>query len=428
MSITTLRPAEADVIRREARTGGRRLTVAVLAGILLMLALAPIYMSDAWLSMLGKAYIAALFALSFNMLFGQAGMLSFGHAAYYGLGAFAAVHLMNAVERGLVWVPTPLIPLAGAVIGALMGVIAGVFAGRRSGVYFAMVTLALSELLYTLAPNLHELFGGESGISSYRSPFMMFNFGRESHVYTMVLGWFILCAILIYAMTGTLFGRLAVALRESEARLPALGYNVYWTKVFLFALSGLFAGVAGALLAVSTESANYFTFAVGNSAAVVLQTFIGGSSIFLGPVVGAGIMTLFGYVVSDLTRAWLLYQGLIFITLMLLAPKGIAVLAINAASDVANHGARAVKRLAVVLAGILLITFGVVLMFEILSAVLTRDYQVQIERGAGWGPVGVFWTQWRPLSPLTWLVIVVPVSAGVLIARRATRTELGSEA
>ncbi len=414
LSIATFNdaPIEAD----RACRGSRGLWIFI-AIVVVVFAAAPFYLSDAWMSVLGKAYIAALFALAFNLLFGQAGMLSFGHAAYFGIGAFAAIHAMEAVQDGLLWLPTPLMPLTGALAGLAAGAIAGIFASRRSGVYFAMVTLAISELLYTIAPNLQEIFGGESGISSYREPFLIFNYGRESHVYTTIFGWFVLCALLLHLLTRTLFGRLAVALRESETRLPALGFNVYRTKVLLFALSGMFAGIAGALLSITNESANYLTFGVGTSATVVLNTFIGGVSVFLGPAIGAIIMTLFGYFVSDLTRSWLLYQGLIFIALMLLAPRGVASLAIASFDDVSTHGVSGLKRVLTVAVSVALVGFGIVMFVELFSAMFTRDYRVNLERTGELAPIYFLWRMWDPLSVLTWLLPVVSVAAGTLAVR-----------
>ena len=144
-------------------------TIVLLAGLaghaLLIL---PLFLSPNLLNAAIKMMIAALFALAFTLAMGQAGMLSFGHAAYYGLGAFAALHLMRAVEQKLFGFPTPLIPLAGALVGFVFGLVFGWFATQRTGVYFSMVTLALAELLLTLAPTWNSVFGGESGISTMR--------------------------------------------------------------------------------------------------------------------------------------------------------------------------------------------------------------------------------------------------------------------
>ncbi|CAH1662465.1 MULTISPECIES: branched-chain amino acid ABC transporter permease [unclassified Chelatococcus] len=396
---------------------GRSRQIVVFVALLIVLASAPFYLNDAWMSVIGKAYIAALFALSFNLLFGQAGMLSFGHAAYFGLGAFMAIHAMKAVDAGLIYIPTPFIPLTGAAIGLVTGGLAGLFACRRSGVYFAMVTLAMSELIYVLAPNLQEFFGGESGVTAYRSAFLTFNFGRESHVYSLILGWFAICVVFLRLFTTTLMGRLAIALRENENRLPALGYNVYWSKVLLFAISGMFAGVAGALLSMATESANYAIFSVNHSAAVVLQTFIGGASVFLGPVVGAFVLTVFGYVVSDLTRSWLLYQGLIFIALMLFAPKGFAVLLMDAAKDFRERGVGTIRDIGIVLAGVILVGLGVLLLVEVLSTVMTHDYMTKAGQTGTWVPVPALGFAWNPAEVITWFLPILSLVLGVCVLR-----------
>jgi len=406
------------MLAKASRSSGKGYAIALTA-IIALLALGPFYLSDAWLGVLGKAYIAALFALSFNLLSGQAGMLSFGHSAYLGVGAFAAIHVMKAVQAGLFWLPTPFIPLSGALAGVLAGGIAGIFACQRSsGVYFAMVTLAISELIHTIAPNIQELFGGETGISSYRAAFLAFNFGRESHVYTLILIWTVICAIVMWLFARTLFGRLAMALRENEGRLPALGFNVYWTKVVPFAISGMFAGIAGALLSIATESANYSLFSVDASTAVVLHTFIGGSSLFLGPAIGAIIMTVFGYAASDATRSWLLYQGLIFIALMLSAPRGIALLALDTIDDIADRGARALLRALLIVVAVLLIAMGIVMAFEIVTQILTTEYQLAHTQTGRWNSISVYRVKWDPLSPFTWLVAIGSVVVGVLALRR----------
>lgn len=267
--------------------------------------------------------IAALFAMGFNLLMGQGGMLSFGHAAHYGIGAFSVLHLMKAVEDFGWNIPTPLLPIAGGVGGLVIGVIVGYFASKRSGVYFSLVTLALAEMLHSLAPHWDGLFGGEAGLSSIRMPFGQFNFGSMLEVYYVTLFWVTLCILLLWAYTKTPFGRLTLALRDNEQRARFMGYNVHATKVIVFGISAMFSGVAGGLLAFANEVGNYVLFSTHTSALVVLHTFVGGSAVFFGPAFGAVSLTLFAFIISDLTRSWLLYQGVIFVLIMLYAPIGI---------------------------------------------------------------------------------------------------------
>ena len=265
--------------------------------------------------------IASLFALSFNLA-GEGGMLSFGHAAFFGVGAFGTVHAMQMAESTFP-IPTPVLPLFGLLTGLSVGAVFGYFATKRSGVYFSMTTYAVAELLHSMAPRLSALFGGEAGLSSMRMPWMGFQFGTDTEVYYLILFWFLLGVLALYCYTLTPLGHVTLAVRENELRLKFLGYDARKTKLLIFTLSAGGSGLAGGLQAVTTEAANYIFFAIPVSAAVVLHTFVGGSR-FLGPAVGATVMVGLGYALSDVTRLWPLYQGLIFIAVILFLPQGLA--------------------------------------------------------------------------------------------------------
>ena len=369
--------------------------------------------------------IAALFALAFTLAMGQAGMLSFGHAAYYGLGAFAALHLMRAVEHKLFGFPTPLIPLAGALAGFVFGLAFGWFATQRTGVYFSMVTLALAELLFTLAPTWNSVFGGESGISTIRGPSWGINFGSDADVYYLTLGWFVVSAWCMWAFTKTPVGRLALALRDNEQRVRFLGFNTHVARTLIFAISCLFTGVAGALLAIANEAANYTIFSAQASANVVLQTFIGGAGTFFGPALGAMIMTFFARITSDLTRSWLLYQGLIFVLVMLFAPQGLGGLVdLHARKVRADGWKHLVAPYLLCLAVGLLLIAGLVFVVESIHVVLTDAYLAKRMAAKGeWVPYELFGQSFEPFSALTWAIpiVLLAIGGGLLpLARRIT--------
>ncbi|MBP5856232.1 branched-chain amino acid ABC transporter permease [Marivibrio halodurans] len=391
------------------------------AAILLIALLAvPPFLGLGWQNALVNLLIASLFALAFNLLSGQAGLLSFGHAAYFGVGAFATLHLMIAVEDGLPF-PTPLLPLAGAGAGLAVGLVAGVFATKRSGVYFALVTLAIAELFHSLAPHLQGWFGGESGISAMRMPWGGFVFGSLLEVYYLTLGWVVLSILVLWAYTRTPFGRLTLALRDNEQRVRFLGYDAHAAKVVVFTISAMFSGVAGALLAISNETANYALFSAHVSAQVVLHTFVGGATIFLGPVIGAVVFTLFAYIVSDLTRSWLFYQGLIFVLVMLYAPIGIG--------GVIRHHLRHWRsidwsRLAApyALAGVggAMIAGGVVFLTECVAILFGEEYAVAMrDAGDTLPPFEMAGMSWDPLGPASWLPPILLLSIGGLCLHRA---------
>jgi branched-chain amino acid transport system permease protein len=400
-------------------------TIVLLLAALGLLVILPLFLSPNLLNAAIKMMIAALFALAFTLAMGQAGMLSFGHAAYYGLGAFAALHLMRAVEHKLFGFPTPLIPLAGALAGFVFGLAFGWFATQRTGVYFSMVTLALAELLFTLAPTWNSVFGGESGISTIRGPSWGINFGSDADVYYLTLGWFVVSAWCMWAFTKTPVGRLALALRDNEQRVRFLGFNTHVARTLIFAISCLFTGVAGALLAIANEAANYTIFSAQASANVVLQTFIGGSGTFFGPALGAMIMTFFARITSDLTRSWLLYQGLIFVLVMLFAPQGLGGLVdLHARKVRADGWKHLVAPYLLCLAVGLLLIAGLVFVIESIHVVLTDAYLAKRTAAKGeWVPYELFGQSFEPFSALTWAipVVLLAIGGGLLpLARRIT--------
>ena len=398
----------------------RASSMAVLAGTALLIAL-PALLPAGLLNASIQMLIAALFACAYGLLAGRAGMLSFGHAAYYGVGAFATVHAMNAFG-GTGLLPTPLLPLVGGVVGLLVGVAAGWFATKRSGTAFAMITLAIAELLHSLAPQLKGWFGGESGISAMRMPAWGLSFGSTAQVYYLTLAWVLLSLALLYFHGRTPMGRLTLALRENEHRLRFLGYEVHGLGVSAFAISSMFSGIAGSLQVLNNEAANYAVFDAGVSAAVVLNSYIGGVGSFLGPALGAAVMTFFGYAVSDATQSWLLYQGVLFVLVMMFVPAGLTGLVSSAGELLRRHGAGAALPLAaLMIVATLLLSAATVFLVEMLQRLCSQDYRSLAAMAAAPPPIPLFGRSWAPLSPATWLPPAVALAAGVacvLLARR----------
>lgn len=393
----------------------------LLAAALLGLAVLPVVLSQSLINAAIQMLIAVLFASAFNVLAGQGGMLSFGHAAYFGIGAFATTHAMNAIG-GAGLLPTPLLPLVGGVGGCLLGAIAGWFSTKRIGVYFSMITLALAELLHALAPHLAGVFGGEAGISSMRMPAWGFSFGTATQVYYLTLFWVLLSLALLYFFTRTPVGRLTLGLRENGHRIQFLGYNVHALRVLVFMVSALFAGIAGGLQAMNNEAANYILFDARLSSEVVLNAYIGGVGVFLGPALGAAVMTFFGYAVSDLTRTWLLYQGILFVIVMMYLPTGMSGLIAWWVARRRTHAlATLLPPLLLSVAAGLLLTAGTVFTVELLQRVFHQDYQALITQGSVWPPVSLFGRLWLPGSAVTWMVPLAAFAVGAGVLRSAAR-------
>jgi branched-chain amino acid transport system permease protein len=246
-------------------------------------------------------------------------------------------------------------------------------------------------------------------------PWAGIGYGSGTHVYFTVLVWVLAGIALLYAYNLTLFGRLTIGLRESERRLSFLGYNTNATKVVVFAVSAMFSGLAGGLLVFANESINYSSLSMGASSAVILHTFVGGSSMFLGPVLGAGLFTLLGSVVTDLTKNWLLYQGLLFILIMMFMGDGLSMLISRVTSEVRQRNwAGLLHRLQLLVGGMTGVT-GFVLGMELITRVLDRQYQGAKAMSEQWPAIALAGIDWQPDQALTWVVPAALMLAGSAI-------------
>jgi branched-chain amino acid transport system permease protein len=293
----------------------------------LFVVLPLVFRSGTALTMMSLMGISIVFALSYNILLGQTGLLSFGHAVYFGLGAYFAVHCMNTViTRGLP-VPLPIIPLAGGLGGLGFALALGWVSTKRSGTAFAMISLGLAELVGSSVLILRSFFGGEEGVTTDRTRLPRLfgaSFGQQIEVYYLIAAWCLLCMFLMYRLTSTPLGRMCNAVRDNAERVQFVGYNPQIVRFLAFCASGFFAGVAGGLAAIHFEIANSAYFSATQSGNVLLATFIGGTGYFFGPVIGAILVSYLQVMLSDVTEIWQLYFGLLFIVMVMFAPQGIA--------------------------------------------------------------------------------------------------------
>jgi len=293
----------------------------------LVLVVAPlVFTKGASLSILSQIGTVMIFGLSYNMLLGQGGMLSFGHAVYSGLGAFFAVHAMNSTGLGAS-VPMSLIPLVGGVFGMLFGVLFGYVTTKKSGTTFAMITLGLVELVFASSLMFPGFFGGEGGITTNRvrgEPFLGLTYGPQIQVYYLIAAWLFVSTIAMFAFTQTPLGRMVNAVRDNPERVEFIGYNTQWVRYLTLILSAFFAGISGGLGAINFEIVSAENVSAIRSGAVLLFVFIGGIGFFFGPLLGAVVGVFFSVMLSDHTPAWQLYLGLFFVLLVRYAPAGLA--------------------------------------------------------------------------------------------------------
>lgn len=279
------------------------------------------------ITLLSQMGIMIIFALSYNMIFGQGGMLSFGHAVYSGLGAFFAIHALNWVGDGRIWIPVSLIPLVGGLFGAIFGVIFGYVTTKKAGTPFAMITLGIGEMVFSASLMFPGFFGGEGGISSNRvigDPFLGVSFGPAIEVYYLIAVWCLVCMIAMFAFSQTPLGRISNAVRDNPERAEFIGYNTQRVRFLVLVVSAFFAGISGGLAAINFEIVTAENVSALRSGGVLLATFIGGAMFFFGPVLGSVIFIFFAIALSEYTKAWQFYLGIFFVLMVMYAPGGVA--------------------------------------------------------------------------------------------------------
>jgi branched-chain amino acid transport system permease protein len=325
----------AAVPAKQARVSTVAVAFAVMVAVLILAPLPPfsIYPVD-----LMRALCFALFACAFNLLIGYGGLLSFGHAMFFGWAAYVAAHLAKVGAVSLPywagawnWVVIPLPPLTpelaivgGTAFAGLLGVVAGSLAIRRQGIYFAMITLALAYMMYFFA--LQARFtGGEDGIQAVPRGrlFGVIDLTDNAAMYVFVAAVFLAAFILIYRIVHSPFGEVLKAIRENEPRAISLGYKTERYKLLAFVLSATLAGLAGATKAIAIGLASLSDVQWQMSGEVVLMTLVGGLGTIFGPVVGAAIIVAMQTQLVSFGQWVTIIQGLIFVACVLLFRRGI---------------------------------------------------------------------------------------------------------
>jgi branched-chain amino acid transport system permease protein len=266
-----------------------------------------------------KVLCFALFACAFNLLIGYVGLLSFGHALFFGWASYISAHAAK------VWGLSPeLAILAGTATAAVLGIVVGALAIRRQGIYFAMITLALAQMMYFFAvqaPFTH----GEDGIQAVPRGrlFGVIDLANQTNMYVTVLVIFLVCFLLIYRIINSPFGEVLKAIRENEPRAISLGYQVDRYKLMAFALSATFAGVAGATKALVFQLASLTDVDWPMSGEVVLMTLVGGLGTVFGPAAGALFMVTLENYLTTIGQWVFVVQGVIFVVCVMVFRRGI---------------------------------------------------------------------------------------------------------
>ena len=294
----------------------------------LLLCVAPlVFTSSLSHTILSQMGVAIIVCLSYNILLGQGGMLSFGHAVYSGMGSFLAIHTLNSVSNGQLPLPVSLIPIVGGVASMLVAVLLGWVTTKKSGTTFAMITLGVGELVWAMSLMFPEFFGGEGGVSGNRvvgSKSFGITYGPQIQLYYLIAAYTLVCTALMFAFTRTPLGRMLNAVRDNPERVEFVGYDTQKIRYFSFIVAAFFAGISGGLAALNFEIVTSEVVSGYRSGAYLLFTFLGGATFFFGPILGAILMVLAFVLLSEFTKAWLLYLGLIFLFMVMYAPGGVA--------------------------------------------------------------------------------------------------------
>jgi branched-chain amino acid transport system permease protein len=368
-------------------------------------------------SLLCQMGIMVVFSLSYNMLLGQTGLLSFGHAVYYGLGAFAAMHTLNAIGKSGGPLVVALLPLVGGLAGLAGGIVLGYVTTRKAGTTFAMITLGIGELVAACSLMFPVVFGGEGGVSGNRvigkETFLGFTWGPQVEMYGLIVLWVFVCTVAMFALTQTPLGRMANAVRDNPERAEFVGYDTERVRFLMVVLSGLFAGVAGGLSALNYEIVTAETLNAHTSGVVLLMTFVGGIGFFYGPIIGAILITVMQIVIGGLTHAWLLYFGLFFLFMVLMAPGGIAsVIAVQRNLWMAGLFGRMVPHYLATALPVLVLLAGLIGLVELSYALLAGEGV-----GAGDTATRVLGMDLHLNAPQPWLAALATTAVGLALTR-----------
>jgi branched-chain amino acid transport system permease protein len=289
----------------------------------------PAVLKQYYLNMLTEIIIFSLYAVGYNLLMGYAGLLSFGHAMFFGLGAFMTAIAINHIPGLTLWNAI----LIGVATTVIAGFIIGSLLLRHKGAYFALLTLAFNSLFYAVATKWHSVTGGDDGLSITRPILKM---GFTSISLASLTSFYYLTLIVVGAaivfcwyFTHTAMGKTVVLMRENEERMKFLGYNTNISRLILFTFTGAVAGLAGSFYTLHFQFVSVSAISVDMTTAVLLMAFVGGTKTFWGPILGAFVYIILQNYLSDITDRWPLFMGFIFVFMVLFIPGGLSEVLLN---------------------------------------------------------------------------------------------------
>ena len=295
-----------------------RIKVWILVSIGCVLLAMPAFAEPFYLTLFGRIMIFAIAALSLDLSLGFGGMISLGHAAYLGIGAYA-VGILSFYGINNAWLQLPLAIFGSAIVAFIIGVICL----RTSGIYFIMITLAMTQLLYFLGISL-ETYGGDDGLPIDRSIFVEgFDLGEEVNLYYLILGFLVVISFFSWRLINSRFCMVIRCIQENETRMQAIGFPTFRYKLLAFMIAGSICGLSGFLLANLTEFVTPEFMHWFRSGEIMIMVLVGGMGTLFGPIFGAAAYLLFEEVIAGWTEHWMVIFGPLLVLLVLFAKKGI---------------------------------------------------------------------------------------------------------
>lgn len=361
---------------------------------------------------LNQMGISIILAVSYNLLLGKAGLLSLGHAAYFGFGGFFAVHVFRFVENGDSWITVPVLPLFGGIMGLVGALVLGSFTTKRGGLIFAMLSFAVAELVLASSTVFGRFYGGS--IDRTEIPTLLgHNFQSDTAIFYVVWGWVALSVGVCAVFNASPLGRMAEAVGQNSERVEYLGYDQQKLKYLTFCFSGFLAGIAGGLFALAYEFVTVELISLQQSWLILQMVFIGGAGYFWGPPLGAILLTLLFSGLSGLTDNWNLYAGVVFICIVLFAPKGITGIASTIISKLhADNSGEYIRVYTRCLGGVFLTIIGLVGLCEMIYFIKYPMFSADQLR--------LFGFDIDPLGLLPWGIFTILLLSGIWNARQAS--------
>lgn len=297
----------------------RQLAAILLAGAILLVI--PVTLSSYQLGLLTKMLIFGIFAMSLDLLLGYTGLPSLGHAAFFGIASYTVALLSIKVTGNSFWIDFT----AGLLMALVVSALFGLLALRTHETYFLMITLAMAQVLWGIVFGWKSLTRGDDGIPGVPRPKLGLPWSLADGIpfYYFILLFFVLVAAVLFVIVRSPFGRALVGIRESEARMEVLGYNVWLYKYVAFVLAGFFAGVAGNLFAYYNGFVSPSYLSVIFSATALIMVILGGAGTLIGPAIGAALIVYLENAISVFTQRWLFVLGIVYVTVTLFAPRGL---------------------------------------------------------------------------------------------------------